>query len=59
MQQLQGSKYNTGPMALKNSFRNSFKNATLNDIYKLITNTKMIFRLGIYNSAISSILTGW
>ena len=59
IQKLQGSSSNMGAKALKGAFRNAFKNATQDEILRLLVNANPWFKYGILSAIESTILSGW
>ena len=48
-----------GAKALKGRYRNAFKNATEEEIEKLIKNAYSLIRYGVYSTVTSITLSGW
>ncbi len=59
VQRLQSHPSNMGSKALKGRYRNVFKNATEEEIEKLIKNAYSLIRYGVYSTVTSSTLSGW
>ena len=59
IQRLQAHPLNMGKEALKEKFRNAFKNFSQAQIGELLVNANLALRYGIYAMLVFSTLSGW